>query len=66
MVYIYVLKLRNNKYYVGKTNNPQFLLESHFNLNGSEWTKIYKPVKDGCVFAPVIYDPLTISNGPKK
>ena len=30
MVYIYVLKLENNKYYVGKTNNPSFRMESHF------------------------------------
>jgi cellular nucleic acid-binding protein len=45
MVYIYSLKLERGKYYVGKTNNPQFRLESHFNSNGSEWTKLYKPLK---------------------
>lgn len=45
MVYIYALKLENGKYYVGKTDNPQFRLENHFNLNGSEWTKIHKPLK---------------------
>jgi hypothetical protein len=45
MVFIYVLKLQKGKYYVGKTSNPQFRLESHFNHNGSEWTKIYKPTK---------------------
>lgn len=45
MVYIYVLKLNNNKYYVGKTNNPKFRLKSHFNSNGSIWTKKYKPIK---------------------
>jgi cellular nucleic acid-binding protein len=45
MVYIYILKLQNNKYYVGKTTNPNFRLESHFNSNGSEWTKKYKPIK---------------------
>ncbi len=44
MVYIYVLKLKNGKYYVGKTANPQFRLESHFENNGSEWTKKYKPI----------------------
>lgn len=44
MVYIYVLALENNKYYIGKTNNPQFRLESHFTANGSEWTKLYKPL----------------------
>lgn len=44
MVYIYTLQLEKGKYYIGKTNNPQFRLESHFNSNGSEWTKIYKPI----------------------
>lgn len=45
MLFIYVLKLNNNKYYVGKTDNPKFRLESHFNTNHSEWTKKYKPIK---------------------
>lgn len=45
MIFIYVLKLNKNKYYVGKTNNPKFRLESHFNSNGSEWTKKYKPIE---------------------
>jgi len=45
MVYIYVLKLQENKYYVGKTNNPSVRIENHLNGNGSSWTKIYKPLK---------------------
>ena len=45
MVYIYVLKLVGGKYYVGKTTNPRFRLESHFNSHGSEWTRKYKPLK---------------------
>ena len=45
MVYIYILQLENGKYYIGKTTNPEFRLKSHFNSNGSEWTKIYKPLK---------------------
>ncbi len=40
-----MLQLEKGKYYIGKTNNPQFRLETHFNSNGSEWTKIYKPLK---------------------
>jgi len=45
MIYIYVLQLELNKYYVGKTNNPTFRLKSHFNATGSAWTKKYKPIK---------------------
>jgi len=45
MVFIYILQLENNKYYIGKTENPDFRLKSHFNSNGSVWTKKYKPIK---------------------
>lgn len=45
MIYIYALKLNNGKYYIGKTSNPYFRIESHFYSEGSEWTKIHKPVK---------------------
>lgn len=45
MVYIYILQLENEKYYIGKTNNLQFRLDSHFNSNGSAWTRKYKPIK---------------------
>ncbi len=45
MVNIYILELTNNKYYVGKTTNPTFRLEQHFNNNGSAWTQKYKPIK---------------------
>jgi len=45
MCFIYILELEQGKYYVGKTNNPHFRLESHFNSNGSEWTKKYKPIR---------------------
>lgn len=45
MIYIYAIKLEKGKYYIGKTNNPHFRLQSHFNSNGSYWTKKYKPIK---------------------
>ena len=45
MVNIYILKLENNKYYIGKTNHPENRLEQHFNSTGSAWTKLYKPIK---------------------
>jgi hypothetical protein len=43
MVYIYVLSLEQNKYYVGKTDNISLRLIQHINENGSEWTKKYTP-----------------------
>ena len=45
MIYIYAIKLEKEKYYIGKTSNPQFRLQSHFDSNGSSWTKKYKPLK---------------------
>ena len=45
MVYIYILQLEDNKYYIGKTENPDFRLKSHFDFYGSAWTKKYKPIK---------------------
>lgn len=44
MVNIYILKLEQGKYYIGKTNNPRFRLQTHFNSKGSLWTKKYKPL----------------------
>ena len=44
MVFIYALKLTGNKFYIGKTEDPQFRLETHFSQKGgSAWTKKYKP-----------------------
>ena len=45
MVYIYILKLEDNKYYIGKTDNPDFRLEQHIASKGSTWTSIYKPLE---------------------
>ncbi len=38
MFYVYVLKCRKNKYYVGETRQ-------HIDSEGSEWTKLYRPIK---------------------
>ena len=58
MLYIYVLKLSCNKYYVGKTTNPEFRLDSHFDSDGSAWTLKYKPI--GLVdLIPKIYGNVT-------
>ena len=42
---IYVIKLTNNKYYVGKTKDVNFRLGQHFDGFGSMWTQKYKPVE---------------------
>lgn len=41
---IYVLKLENNKYYVGRSKNFQKRIDTHFNGKGSAWTIRYKPI----------------------
>ena len=45
MLFIYVIHLQNDKYYIGKTVNPHFRFETHFTNNGAEWTKLHKPIK---------------------
>lgn len=43
-LYIYILQLEKGKYYIGKTKEPNFRLDAHFNGNGSEWTRKFKPI----------------------
>jgi len=45
MVYIYVLELEQQKYYIGKTDNPKMRLDTQFQNKGSVWTKKYKPIQ---------------------
>lgn len=42
---LYVLQLEDDKWYVGKTDDIQKRFEQHKNELGSEWTKLYKPMK---------------------
>ena len=44
MVSVYVLKLEQNKYYVGVSKNVYKRIQEHFNSNGSQWTKLYNPI----------------------
>jgi hypothetical protein len=46
---IYVLKLENNKWYVGN----QKIFESHLSGDGSAWTKKYKPIEIFKIFENV-------------
>ena len=43
--YIYVLKLVDNRYYVGRTGNILQRIEEHFTGCGSLYTMSYKPIK---------------------
>lgn len=46
LFYVYVLELEYNKFYVGKTTNPNIRLGEHvMNIKSSSWTHHYKPVK---------------------
>ena len=42
MTNIYILKLQNGKYYVGKTDNIEKRKQQHMNGTASTWTKKYK------------------------
>ena len=42
---IYVLKLNNNKFYVGKSFNPEKRFLEHLSGDGSTWTKKYEPIE---------------------
>lgn len=42
---VYVLQLKGNKYYVGTTTDLDQRYAQHLNGNGSEWTRIYPPIK---------------------
>jgi hypothetical protein len=45
MLYIYILKCKNNKYYIGKTHNPNTRINNHIFNYGSAWTAKFKPIK---------------------
>lgn len=44
ITYIYKLKLENGKIYIGKTINIKKRMKQHFNGEGSEVTKKFKPI----------------------
>jgi predicted GIY-YIG superfamily endonuclease len=44
-MFIYVLKLCDEKYYVGRTENVSVRVRSHFDgVGGAAWTKKYRPI----------------------
>jgi hypothetical protein len=44
MVFIYILLLNENKYYIGKTHDPYNRIKNHFDGKGSAFTRKYKPL----------------------
>ena len=42
---IYVLRLENDRWYVGRTKNVLQRYQEHLNGLGSEWTKIFVPLE---------------------
>ena len=43
--YIYILRLVQNKFYIGRTKNPYFRIDNHFNHFGSQWTTKFPPIE---------------------
>ena len=41
---IYVLRLHNDKWYVGRTGNVERRFEQHMNGDGAKWTFLHKPI----------------------
>lgn len=44
-LFIYVLKLQEGKYYIGRTTNPNIRIDQHMDGRGSKWTTKYKPIE---------------------
>ena len=42
---IYVLQLRDDKFYVGRTENVHARTQAHFDGGGSAWTRLHPPVR---------------------
>ena len=49
---VYVLKLENDRYYVGKSISPDSRIQNHFKGKGSAWTRIHKPIQ---TLEPITY-----------
>jgi hypothetical protein len=45
MTSIYILKLKNNKYYIGQSKTPEYRIRQHKKGLGAYWTKLHPPVK---------------------
>lgn len=42
---IYIIKLEDNKYYIGKSSNVERRFADHISGNGSAWTRKHRPIE---------------------
>jgi predicted GIY-YIG superfamily endonuclease len=50
---VYALKLENDKWYIGKSDNPEHRFLAHKSGTGSAWTRLHKPIELHAVFRDV-------------
>jgi len=50
---VYALKLENDKWYIGKSDNPENRFLAHKSGTGSAWTRLHKPIEIHAVFRDV-------------
>lgn len=43
-MFIYVLKLHDDTFYVGRTENVAVRVRAHFDGDGAAWTKLHRPI----------------------
>lgn len=44
-IFLYVLALQGDRFYVGLTSDLDRRLEQHFTASGAEWTRLHRPVR---------------------
>jgi len=55
-IYIYVLKCQQNKYYIGRTSNPQNRFDQHLSGCASQWTKLFPVEQKVLEFQGDVFD----------
>jgi predicted GIY-YIG superfamily endonuclease len=50
---VYALKLENDKWYIGKSDNPENRFLAHKSGTGSAWTRLHKPIEVHAIFRDV-------------
>lgn len=44
-IFLYVLRLQGDRYYVGQSTNPTERIKKHFDGEGSSWTRLHAPLE---------------------